>query len=134
MPVTGRNVTVAVLDTGINSQHADLAGKVVQNVRLADTQSLPGSFAYPAPLENLTNTDLVSGHGTFVGGVIAASGASSSGRFAGVAPGARLLGLSAGDLNLMYVLSGFDYLLEKRAPVQRAGSELQLLGEHGLRS
>src|SRR5215208_815295 len=39
MPVTGRNVTVAVLDTGINSQHADLAGKVVQNVRLADTQS-----------------------------------------------------------------------------------------------
>ena len=114
MPVSGRNVTVAVLDTGINSQHADLAGKVVQNVRLADTQSVPGSFVYPAPVENLTNTDVVSGHGTFVGGVIAASGASSSGRFAGVAPGARLLGLSAGDLNLMYVLSGFDYLLEKR--------------------
>src|SRR5688500_1447868 len=114
MPVTGRNVTVAVLDTGINSRHADLAGKVVQNVRLADTQSLPGSFASPAPLENLTNTDVVSGHGTFVGGVIAASGVSSSGRFAGVAPGSRLLGLSAGDLNLMHVLSGFDYLLEKR--------------------
>lgn len=115
IPVTGRNVTVAVLDTGINSMHADLAGKVVQNVRLGDTQSVPVSFAYPVPLENLTNTDLVSGHGTFVSGVIAASGASSSGRFAGVAPGARLLGLSAGDLNLMYVLSGFDYLLEKRA-------------------
>ena len=114
LPVTGRNVTVAVLDTGINGQHADLAGKVVQNVRLADTQSVPGSFAYPAPVENLTNTDLLAGHGTFVGGVIAASGANSSGRFAGVAPGARLLGLSAGDLNLTYVLSGFDYLLEKR--------------------
>ncbi|MFN2404887.1 MAG: S8 family serine peptidase [Pyrinomonadaceae bacterium] len=114
MPVTGRDVTVAVLDTGINSQHADLAGKVVQNVRLADTQSLPGSFAYPVPLENFTNTDLVSGHGTFVGGVVAASGVSSSGRFAGVAPGARLLGLSAGDFNLMHVLSGFDYLLDKR--------------------
>jgi serine protease AprX len=113
--VTGRNMTVAVLDTGINSQHVDLAGKVVQNVRLADTQSVPASFAYPAPLENLANTDLVSGHGTFVSGVIAASGASSSGRFAGVAAGARLLGLSAGDLNLMFVLSGFDYLLQKRA-------------------
>ncbi|HEX7773799.1 MAG TPA: S8 family serine peptidase [Pyrinomonadaceae bacterium] len=115
MPITGRNVTVAVLDTGINSLHADLAGKVVQNVRLVDTQSLPVSFAYPTPLENLTNTDLVSGHGTFVSGVIAASGVSSGGGFAGVAPGARLLGLSAGDLNLMFVLSGFDYLLEKRA-------------------
>jgi len=115
MPVIGRNVTVAVLDTGINSQHVDLAGKVLQNVRLADTQSVPGLFTYPAPLENLTNTDLAGGHGTFVSGVIAASGAASSGRFAGVAPGARLLGLSAGDLNLMYVLSGFDYLLQKRA-------------------
>jgi serine protease AprX len=114
LPVTGRNVTVAVLDTGINSQHADLAGKVVQNVRLGDTQSVPGSFSYPVPLENLTNTDLLAGHGTFVSGVIAGSGANSSGRFAGVAPGARLLGLSAGDLNLMYVLSGFDYLLQKR--------------------
>lgn len=115
MPVTGRNVTVAVLDTGINSQHADLAGKVVQNVRLADAQSVPAGFVYPAPVENLKNTDLVSGHGTFVSGVIAASGVSSSGRYAGVAPGARLLGLSAGDLNLTYVLSGFDYLLQKRA-------------------
>ena len=114
IPVTGRNVTVAVLDTGLNSQHADLSGKVVQNVRLADTQSLPGSFVYPAPVENVSNTDLVSGHGTFVGGVIAGTGVISSGRFAGVAPGARLLGLSAGDLNLMHVLSGFDYLLEKR--------------------
>ena len=113
LPVTGRNVTVAVLDTGINSQHADLAGKVVQNVKLNDTQSVPVGFVYPIPVENLANSDLISGHGTFVGGVIAASGVKSSGRFAGVAPGARLLGMSSGDLNLMYVLSGFDYLLQK---------------------
>ena len=115
LPVTGRNVTVAVLDTGINSLHGDLAGKVIQNVKLADTQSVPTGFAYPVPVENLANSDLTSGHGTFVGGVVAASGASSAGRFAGVAPGARLLGLSSGDLNLMYVLSGFDYLLQKGA-------------------
>jgi serine protease AprX len=114
LPVTGRNVTVAVLDTGINVNHADVAGRVIQNVRLVDAQSAPG-FTYPAPIENLSNTDLLSGHGTFVGGVVAASGASSSGRFAGVAPGARLLGLSAGDANLMHVLSGFDYLLQKGA-------------------
>ena len=115
LPVTGRNVTVAVLDTGINAQHTDLAGRVVQNVRLNDQQSAPVGFSYPLPLENLSNTDLVSGHGTFVGGVIAASGNASSGRYGGVAPGARLLGLSAGDANLMNVLSGFDYLLEHGA-------------------
>src|SRR5687767_11451295 len=89
LPVTGRNVTVAVLDTGINAQHADLAGKVVQNVRLADAQSAPAGFTYPMPVENLSNSDPTSGHGTFVGGVIAASGVSSAGRFGGVAPGAR---------------------------------------------
>ncbi len=115
MPVSGKNVTVAVLDTGINSQHADLAGRVVQNVRLADTQSAPVTFIHPAPVENIANTDLVAGHGTFVAGVIAASGASSGGKYSGVAPGARLLGLGAGDLNLTHVLSGFDYLLEKGA-------------------
>ena len=113
LPVTGRNVTVAVLDTGINALHPDLAGRVVQNVRLVDTQSSPTGFVNPVPIENLSNTDATAGHGTFVAGVIAASGASSSGKYSGVAPGAKLLGLSAGDVNLTNVLSGFDYLLDK---------------------
>ena len=115
LPVAGRNVTVAVLDTGINSTHSDLSGKVVQNVRLADTQSVPAGFLYPVPVENVPNTDPIAGHGTFVAGVVAASGASSGGKYSGVAPGARLLGLSAGDVNLTSVLSGFDYLLDKGA-------------------
>ncbi len=113
LPVTGRNVTVAVLDTGINAQHTDLTGRVVQNVRLADAQSVPAGFTNPIPVENLANTDLAGGHGTFVAGVIAASGETAGGRYSGVASGARLLGLSAGDLNLTHVLAGFDYLLEK---------------------
>ena len=115
MPVSGRNVTVAVLDTGVNAAHNDLAGRVVQNVRLVDTQSAAVGFLNPAPVENLVNTDLVNGHGTFVAGVIAASGVSSGGKYSGVAPGANILGLSAGELNLSHVLSGFDYILEKGA-------------------
>ncbi len=113
MPVSGRNITVAVLDTGVNSQHNDLAGRVIQNVKLADTQSVPLGFTNPNPVENVVNTDPVSGHGTFVSGVIAASGVSSGGKYNGVAPGAKILGLSAGDLNLFYILSGFDYILER---------------------
>lgn len=114
-PVSGRGVTVAVLDTGINTQHSDLAGRVVQNVRLADAQSLAVGFVNPVPVENLVNTDPVSGHGTFVAGIIAGSGVSSGGKYNGVAPGANLMGLSAGDVNLSYVLAGFDYLLERGA-------------------
>jgi len=112
IPVSGHGVTVAVLDTGVNSQHGDLSGRVIQNVKLTDTQSLAVGFGYPQPVENLSNTDAVSGHGTFVAGVVAASGAASGGKYNGVAPGAKILGLSAGELNLTYVLSGFDYLLE----------------------
>ena len=113
LPYSGRNVTVAVLDTGLNSTHPDLVGRVVQNVRLADVQSAPAGFVYPAPLENQSNTDLISGHGTVVGGIIGGSGSASNGRFSGVASNARLLGLSAGDANLTFVLSGLDYLLDR---------------------
>ena len=44
-------MTVAVLDTGINSLLPDLAGRVVQeeNVKLFDMQSMPAGFLNPAP-------------------------------------------------------------------------------------
>ncbi|HMT07942.1 MAG TPA: S8 family serine peptidase [Pyrinomonadaceae bacterium] len=115
LPYKGRNVNVAVLDTGINGVHADLSGRIAQNVRLLDLQSIPIGFQFPIPIENLPNSDPVAGHGTFVAGIIAANGNSSAGRFDGVASGANLLGLSAGDVSLTNVLSGFDYVLDKRS-------------------
>jgi serine protease AprX len=111
LPISGKNVTVAVLDTGIDSTHGDLAGRVTKNIKLADTQSVSVGFNYPINSESLPNTDQLYGHGTFVAGVIAGNGTQSSGKYSGVAPGARLVGLSAGDLSLFYVLEGFDYLL-----------------------
>jgi serine protease AprX len=113
LSVTGRNVTVAVLDTGVNGLHPDLAGQVAGNVQLLDLQSVPLGFSYPIPITGLPTTDLVSGHGTFVAGIVAGNGAASNGKFAGVAPGAKVLGLSAGLLNLTHVLSGFDYILDR---------------------
>jgi len=111
LPVSGHGVTVAVLDTGVDGTHGDLAGRVVQNIKLADTQSLGVGFNYPVAAPNLSNTDQAYGHGTFVSGVIAGSGQQSGGKYAGVAPGANILGLSAGDASLLFVLSGLDYLL-----------------------
>ena len=111
LPVAGRNVAVAVLDTGVDGTHADLAGRVIRNVKLVDTQSIGVGFNYPTNSESLANTDQLYGHGSFVAGVIAGDGSRSSGRYAGVAPSAKIVGLSAGDLSLLYVLSGFDYLL-----------------------
>jgi len=111
LAVSGRGVTVAVLDTGVDGTHGDLSGRVVQNIKLADTQSLGVGFNYPMATSSLQNTDQAYGHGTFVAGVIAGTGQQSGGKYAGVAPGANILGLSAGDASLLFVLSGFDYLL-----------------------
>jgi serine protease AprX len=46
-PVTGRGITVGVLDTGVDGTHGDISGRVVQNVKLADTQSLGAWFQLP---------------------------------------------------------------------------------------
>jgi len=110
-PVSGRNVTVAVLDTGIDGSHPDLAGRVIKNIKLADTLSVGAGFTYPPELPSLPNTDLIYGHGSFVAGVIGGNGSVSGGKYSGVAPNVKLVGLSAGDLTLLYVLEGFDYLL-----------------------
>src|SRR5258706_356734 len=111
LPVSGRGVTVAVLVTGVYGTHGDLSGRVVQNLKLADTQSLGVGFNYPVAAPNLANTDQAYGHGTFVVGMIAGNGQQSAGNYAGVAPSASILGLSAGDASLVFVLSCLDYLL-----------------------
>lgn len=114
LPVAGRNVTVAVLDTGIDGTHSDLSGRVTRNIKLADAQSAGVGFNYALNSESLANTDQLYGHGSFVAGVIAGNGSLSGGKYSGVAPAAKLVGLSAGDLSLLYVLGGLDYLLANR--------------------
>jgi serine protease AprX len=111
--VTGRGVTVAVLDTGLDGTHGDLAGRVKKNVKFVGALGLGINFNYPLTVEGLPNTDLLYGHGTFVGGVIAGGGARSNGKYTGVAPGAQLVGLGAGDLTLLSIVEGLDYLLWK---------------------
>ena len=71
----GTGVSVAVLDTGIDATHPDLAGKVVDERNFTSDPD---------------NRDLV-GHGTHVASIIAGSGAASGGLYRGVAPGATLI-------------------------------------------
>ncbi|GAA4903048.1 subtilisin family serine protease [Stackebrandtia albiflava] len=71
----GTGVTVAVLDTGYDVNHPDLADAVV------------GAKSF---IEGETVQD-GNGHGTHVAGTVAGSGAASDGTHTGVAPGADLL-------------------------------------------
>jgi len=116
-PLSGAGVTIAVLDTGVDATHPDLhlGSKVVGNVRLGSALGVGVGFLYPQNLEGLPDTDLILGHGTFVSSVAAGTGQASGGTLKGVAPGASILGLSAGDLFIVNVLEGFDYILDNAA-------------------
>ena len=111
---TGRGVRVAVLDSGIDGTHPDLAypTKTVQNVKVLGYQK------YLAPtyaVEGLTTTDTTTGHGTHVAGVIAGSGAASGGIYTGVAPGAELVGVGSADgTDMLTALAGYDWILANR--------------------
>ncbi len=71
----GQGVKVAVLDTGADAHHPDLAG------RIAVAEDFSGSG----------NTDDHFGHGTHVASIVGGSGAASGGTRRGVAPKADLL-------------------------------------------
>src|SRR5262245_5996298 len=110
---SGAGVTIAILDTGVDATHPDLpyGTKVVQNVRVNTALNTGPGFLPPTAIEGVINTDLILGHGTSVASVAAGTGAASAGAHRGVAPGASILALSAGDLFITNVLEGFDYLL-----------------------
>ncbi|MFB4273172.1 S8 family serine peptidase [Nonomuraea sp. GTA35] len=78
----GKGVKVAVIDTGVDAAHPDLAGKIVSSRNFVP-EGEPGGGAP----DDVTDGH---GHGTHVASTIAGSGAASEGRHKGVAPGAEL--------------------------------------------
>ncbi|MEO7429136.1 MAG: S8 family serine peptidase [Acidimicrobiales bacterium] len=79
---TGRGVTIAVIDSGVDLQHQDLRDKVVGSVSCIGANGDPARCAGSAQDDN--------GHGTHVAGIALASTNNSVG-IAGVAPDARLV-------------------------------------------
>jgi serine protease AprX len=115
LPVSGQgNFSVVVNDSGIDATHNDLklGSKVIQNVQvLTDTETLTG-FTPLLTVENLPNTDSHVGHGTHCAGIIGGIGQMSGGRYAGVAPGVKLIGTGSGYvLFILNALGGYEWSL-----------------------
>lgn len=101
----GTGVTVAVLDTGVDTSHPDLEGAVVA-------------------AENFTDSDTVEdvqGHGTHVAGIIAGSAAVSDGEFLGIAPGTGIMnGKVLGDTGsgaFSQVIEGMEWAVAEGADI-----------------
>jgi len=116
IPITGRDVTVLVNDSGVDGTHYDLTNNMAQNV--AGHISLAQETGGIVPVgytEGIPNSDIGGGHGTHVAGIVAGTGAASNQKHEGVAPGARIVAFSSGaGLFLLNTLGGFDYAVENR--------------------
>lgn len=102
--VTGRGIKVAIVDTGIDPNHPDFAGRIVH-------------------IKDFTGEGDVdkNGHGTHVAGIVGASGAASQGKYRGVAPECSfyiakvLRGNGSGTMS--DVMSGVEWAVEQGAQV-----------------
>lgn len=101
--VNGAGLTVVVLDTGLNTAHVDFAGRVLTQVNFtADNNG------------NKSDATDGNGHGTNVGGIIAAGS-----KHTGIAPGANLIPIkvlanqSGGDF--AWIDQALQWVIDKRA-------------------
>ncbi|GAA2514061.1 S8 family serine peptidase [Winogradskya humida] len=98
----GTGVDVAVLDTGIDTAHPDLAGQVAATASFVPGESIEDG----------------KGHGTHVASTIAGTGAASAGKEQGVAPGARLhIGKVLGNDGFgqdSWIISGMEWAVREQ--------------------
>lgn len=99
---TGKGVTVAVLDTGVDLDHEDLQANLV-----------PGYNAISA----YTSADDDQGHGTHVAGIIAGVAGNGKG-IAGIAPDAKIMPVkvlnSAGSGSSDWIVAGMRYVAKQK--------------------
>ncbi|GEP34475.1 hypothetical protein NSZ01_22430 [Nocardioides szechwanensis] len=113
--LTGKGVTVGVVDSGCDGTHPDLADHITHNVTLVSPEYVNGgtspTIVVPVDQGPYSNTDLGSGHGTHVAGIIAADGTTGAGQL-GVAPDAELACFAIGAvITTTAVVTAFDYML-----------------------
>ena len=102
MGITGKNVGIAVLDTGI-SKHVDLNGNVL---------------CFMDYVNHKNNNYDDNGHGSHVSGILAGTGIKAKGKYRGVAPDSKIVMLKcldkSGNGKVNNAESGFKFIINNR--------------------
>ncbi len=109
---TGAGITIAVLDEGVDTGHADLKANLVQGFNCLTGTANLGDGRPLGPAR---------GHGTCCAGIIAALANNSTG-IAGVAPGSKIIPINLAAANGNFtsesnIAAGFDYAWQHGADV-----------------
>lgn len=106
IPLTGKGITVAIIDTGI-IMHKDLTYPSNRIVGFKDF------------LKNRQKPYDDNGHGTHISGLIASNGVSSKGKYKGIAPEANILSVKAldneGNGKVSDILSSIQWVIQTRS-------------------
>jgi serine protease AprX len=104
--LTGKGVTVCIVDTGIDGTHPDLKGRIVGWKDVVSGKTTPYDDF---------------GHGTHCAGIVAGNGAASNGKYRGIAPEVGLIGVKVlgkdGSGNESDILAGIEYAADSNAQV-----------------
>jgi thermitase len=115
-----RDLVIAVIDTGVDPDHPELAGRVLRG------------YNVPSPHRPATDDN---GHGTAVAGLIAAKGNNSRG-FSGVCPECKILPIkvnqpATGEVNAHHIAQGIRWAVHAGASIINASVGV-VQWEHGL--
>jgi subtilisin family serine protease len=137
--VTGRGVTVAVLDTGLWHEKGPLQKasdgrdpRVLAQYDVILARENPGAYQLPPTETYSRDIDDRNGHGTHVSSIIASSGVATTGRYQGVAPGVNLVSVrvldNEGAGRYSDVIQGIQWVVSNRTRYSIRVMNLSLSG------